>query len=334
MIMFILRRLVFFVVTIFFTSILIFSLTWLLPGDPCQIKLQRAVNAERLQECRRDLGLTEPIYEQYTDWAWGFFTGSFDRNTGDGDWGVSFFDNTDVEHDVMQRLKNSARLGGLVLVITIPIAVFMGVVAGLNENGILDSSISIFTLAVVSLPEFVTGIFLVEQVAQGWARDWQWMPYELKSTATQFDAEMSLWESLPFITLPAIAAMLVLLGYIARLTRAGVIEELKRDYVRTAELKGMPYWKVIIKHVLRNALLPTITVIAISIGWLLSGLVVIEWVFNYPGLGRFLVFSVQKQDLPRIQAIAMVSVIIILVANFLADLLYGILNPRIRLGDR
>jgi peptide/nickel transport system permease protein len=322
---FLLRRFTFFIITLFITSIIIFGLTWLLPADPCQIKLQRDATEERLETCREDIGLTGTPVEQYSNWAWNFVQ---------GDWGESFFTDEPVYDDVMQRLANSARLGFVVLVITVPIAVFFGVLAGLNENGVLDVSISVTTLALVSLPEFVTGIFLVETIAQNWAKDWTWLPWELRSTASAFEPEMSLYESLPFITLPALAATMVLLGYIARLTRAGVIEELKRDYVRTAELKGLPYWQVVIKHVLRNALLPTVTVIAISIGWLISGLVVIEWVFNYPGLGRFLVDAVQQNDLPRIQAISMISVSIILFANFLADLLYGILNPRIRLGDQ
>ena len=134
------------------------------------------------------------------------------------------------------------------------------------------------------------------------------------------------------MVLPSLTATLVLLAYIARLTRAGVIEELKQSYVRTADLKGLPQATVIIKHVLRNALMPTITVIAISFGWLISGLVVIENVFNYPGLGRLLVFAIDRRDLPLLQAIAMITVVAFSTANLLADLLYAFLNPRIRLG--
>jgi peptide/nickel transport system permease protein len=135
------------------------------------------------------------------------------------------------------------------------------------------------------------------------------------------------------LILPALTAMLVLLAYIARLTRAGVIEQLKQPYVRTADLKGLPRRTVTVKHVLRNALLPTITVIAISIGWLISGLVVIENVFNYPGLGRLMIFAIDRRDLPLLQAVTMVTVLGFALANLGADLLYAVLNPRIRLGD-
>ena len=140
-----------------------------------------------------------------------------------------------------------------------------------------------------------------------------------------------LWQPMIKLILPALTAMLVLLAYIARLTRAGVLQELRQPYVRTADLKGLPRRTVIIKHVLRNALLPTITVIAISIGWLISGLVVIENVFNYPGLGRMMIFAIDRRDLPLLQAVTMVTVLGFAFANLGADMLYGLLNPRIRL---
>jgi hypothetical protein len=134
------------------------------------------------------------------------------------------------------------------------------------------------------------------------------------------------------LILPAFTATLVLLAYIARLTRAGVVAELRRTYVRTAVLKGLPRRTVIVRHVLRNALMPTITVVAISFGWLISGLIVIENVFNYPGLGRLLLFAIDRRDLPLLQAVTMVTVLGFALANLLADLLYAWLNPRIRLG--
>ena len=137
---------------------------------------------------------------------------------------------------------------------------------------------------------------------------------------------------MPRLWLPAITATFVLVAYIARLTRAGVIEELKQDYVRTAVLKGLPYRVVVVKHVLRNALLPTVTVIANSTGWLISGLVVIEFVYGYRGLGSLLISAIDNRNLPMIQAIVMITVSVILVANFTADMLYAVLNPRIKLN--
>ena len=158
--------------------------------------------------------------------------------------------------------------------------------------------------------------------ALGW-----WFP---SSSAVRADA--SFGEMLPALWLPAFAATLVLLAYISRLTRAGVIEELKRDYVRTAVLKGIAWRTVIWRHVLRNALLPTITVIAISISWLISGLVVIEYVFGFPGLGSLLITAIERRDLLLAQAIAMVTVTVVLFANLFADVAYALLNPRVELG--
>jgi len=214
-------------------------------------------------------------------------------------------------------------------VISIPLAVGLGVIAGLNENKTVDNTISVFSLSVVGLPEFVTGLVLIQIFSFEFRR--LGLPY-LPATSSVLP-ETGFLDTLPLLILPAVTATLVLLAYIARLTRAGVIEELKQPYVRTADLKGLPRRSVVYKHVLRNALLPTITVIAISFGWLISGLVVIENVFNYPGLGRLLVFAIDRRDLPMLQDITMVTVTVFALANLAADLLYAVLNPRIRLGQ-
>ena len=218
------------------------------------------------------------------------------------------------------------------LLLSVPLSLVLGVIAGLFENKLPDILISLLTLSVVSLPEFVTGLFLINIVALRWGRSelaqslgW-WFP---SSSAVRANASFA--EMLPALWLPAFAATLVMLAYITRLTRAGVIEELKRDYVRTAALKGIPWRRVIWQHVLRNALLPTITVIAISISWLVSGLVVIEYVFGFPGLGSLLIAAIERRDLLLVQAIAMVTVTVILFANLFADVAYALLNPRVEL---
>jgi peptide/nickel transport system permease protein len=326
MIRYIVRRLGFFAVTLFFTSVLIFLLTRILPGDVCSIKLGGTeATAETIDACEADLGLDDPLPIQYLNWSTGFVQ---------GDWGNSFLaDEEPIRPELVQRLENSGRLALLTLLISIPIAIVLGMISGLNEGRPIDAFISITTLSFVSLPEFVTSILLINYVAQDWALEWDWLPFELRGSATAFDPSMSFYDSLQFLVLPAISATFVLVGYITRLTRAGVIEELKQDYVRTAELKGMPYRTVILKHVMRNALLPTITIIAISIGWLMSGLVVVEQVFQYQGVGLYLLNGISRRDLPRIQAVVMITVTIFLLVNLLADLLYAYLNPRIRLDS-
>lgn len=314
MLIFLLRRLGFLLLTLLLTSVIIFSITQLLPGDVARVILGREAGEAAIAELREELGLNLPPHVQYGRWLVRFVTGN---------WGESFSTRSELRPVVMERLRNSLRLALVTLVMAVPLAVFLGVVAGLNEDKAADNIISIASLSVVGLPEFVTGVILIEILA--FRLDW--LP---ANSSIRPDAGFR--ESLPMLILPALTATLVLLAYIARLTRAGVVEELKRPYVRTAVLKGLPYSTVVFKHVLRNALLPTITVIAISFGWLISGLIVIENVFNYPGLGRLLVFAIDRRDLPLLQAITMVTVLGFSLANLAADLLYAWLNPRIRLG--
>jgi peptide/nickel transport system permease protein len=317
---YILRRIFFLLLTVLLTSLLVFILTQWLPGDVCRIILGREAGQGAIETCRQDLGLNQSLPVQYLTWLGDFLT---------GDWGVSFSTGLPIYPVVMDRLRNSLMLALVALVISIPLAVTLGVVAGLNEHKPIDSTINVGSLAVVGLPEFVTGLVLIQIFSFG-LRD---LGLPSLPANSSIPPGTSFMEALPMLILPALTAMLVLLAYIARLTRAGVVEELKQPYVRSADLKGLPRRTVTIKHVLRNALLPTITVIAISLGWLISGLVVIENVFNYPGLGRLMIFAIDRRDLPLLQAVTMVTVLGFALANLGADILYAVLNPRIRLGD-
>ncbi len=311
---YVLRRLGFLVLTLILTSLIIFIVTQLLPGDVARVILGREAGEEALQALRAELGLNDPLPIQYARWLVNFVT---------GDWGRSFSTRSDILPVVAARLRNSLMLAGVILVISVPLGILLGVLAGLNADGALDNLISVTSLSVVGLPEFVTGLVLIEIFAFR-------LRWFLANSSIRLGSPFL--EALPQLILPAMTATLVLLAYIARLTRAGVIEELKQPYVRTAVLKGLPQRWVTVRHVLRNALLPTITVVAISFGWMISGLIVIENVFNYPGLGRLLVFAIDRRDLPLLQAVTMVTVVGFASANLIADLLYAYLNPRIRLG--
>lgn len=308
-----LRRLGFLLLTLLFTSIIIFFITQLLPGRVGRVLLGREAPEAAVDELETKLGLKDPVPTRYFRWLFNFVR---------GDWGTSFSQQgRPIQPLVTERLNKSLWLAGLALLMSVPPAIILGTIAGLRENSILDGAISITTLAVTGLPEFVTGIVLINLVALQWG---------LLPPASLISPRASFAEAFPSLILPALTATLVLLAYIIRLTRAGVIEVLKKPYVRTATLKGLPWRRVIFGHVLRNALLPTVTVIAISFGWLISGLVVIENVFGYPGLGRLMFFAVDRRDLPLMQAIAMVTVTSYMLANLAADLLYAYLNPRIR----
>lgn len=312
MLRYILRRLGFLIVTIFLTSLLIFAVTQLLPGDVARVILGREAGEAALQQLRAELGLDQPLVVQYGRWLGNFLT---------GDWGQSYSTDQPIRPLVMERLGNSLMLAGLTLLIALPLGIGLGVLAGFNEDKPLDNIISVGSLSVVGLPEFVTGLFLIQIFA---------FRLRILPANSSIRPEASFGEALPMLILPALTATLVLLAYIVRLTRAGVIEERKKPYVRTAVLKGLPWRTVVVKHVLRNALLPTVTVIAISFGWLISGLIVIENVFNYPGLGRLLTFAIDRRDLPLLQAITFATVLGYSLANLIADLLYAYLNPRIR----
>jgi peptide/nickel transport system permease protein len=311
---YLLRRLGFLALTVLLTSMLVFAVTQLLPGDPARIILGREAGPAALAELRDELGLNRPVPVQYAVWLGGFLT---------GDWGDSYGTGQAIRPLVLERTGNSLRLAGLTLLVAVPLALLLGVLAAVNAERWPDAVISVGSLAVVGLPEFVTGVVLI-QVFAFWLG---WLP---ANASVAPDA--GLIEALPQLVLPALTATLVMLAYVARLTRASVLEELNRPYVRTARLKGLRAGAVLRRHVLRNALLPAITVVAISFGWLISGLIVVENVFNYPGLGRLMTFAIDRRDLPMMQAITLVAVLAFATANLVADLLYAALDPRIRLA--
>jgi peptide/nickel transport system permease protein len=323
MLRYLLRRLGFLMLTLLLTSVMIFLVTQFLPGDVCRVILGREPGEAALANCRAELRLDDPAPLRYIRWLGDYVT---------GDWGDSFATGDPIRAVVMARLRNSLMLGALVLIFAIPLSLALGVIAGLNEDRPVDAAINLTSLALVGMPEFVTGVLLVQLLSFELNKLlYPLFGIRLFPASSTIGLETGFWEALPSLVLPALTATIVLVVYVARLTRAGVIEELRQPYVRTATLKGLPRRTVVVKHVLRNALLPAITVIAISLGWLTSGLIVIENVFNYPGLGRLMTFAIDRRDLPLIQAIAMITVTAIGFANLAADLLYAALNPRIRL---
>jgi len=224
---------------------------------------------------------------------------------------------------IMGRLRNSLMLAAVSLVLYVPLGIFLGVIAALKEDRLADQAISGISMAFAGLPEFVTGLILIGILA---------ISLDILPANSSIEPETSFKDAFPFLILPAITVSLTSLGYIARMTRSSTIDVLRADYTRAAYMKGLPRWQVLTKHVLRNSLLPTVTVVAIGIGYLIGGLIVTEAVFGYPGVGRLLIYGIQRRDLPLIQAISMLIVAVYSFSNLAADILYGVLNPRIRLG--
>jgi peptide/nickel transport system permease protein len=312
---FLIRRIGFIIITLIIASIIIFTVTQFLPGDVAGIILGQFATETAIANLREELGLNRPLHIQYLSWAGGFIS---------GDWGNSLASRMPIRPIVMERLGNSAMLAGIALLIYVPLGIILGVIAALKRDKLPDQLISGVSMAFVGLPEFVSGLLLITFLAIGL----EWFPAN-----SSINPDTPFREAFPYLVLPAITVSLTGLGYIARMTRSGTIDVLRADYVRAADLKGLPAWQVLIKHVLRNSLLPTVTVVAMGIGWLLGGLIVTEAVYGYPGLGRLIVYSIQRQDLPMIQACSMIVVAVYSISNLIADILYGLLNPRIRVGE-
>ncbi len=312
MLQFITRRLGFVVLMVILSSMIIFAATQVLPGDLATMMLGRFATAEAKQNLRAELGLNEPLVVQYTNWLGNFVT---------GDWGHSVSTNTAIRPLVLERLRNSAMLAAVAFAFFVPVGILLGLLAALRRNSWVDQVISVGSLAFIGLPEFVSAVILISifSIQLGW------LPSQSAIRPTS-----SFVEAFPYLILPAITVALTSLAYIVRMTRSSTVDVLQTDYVRTANLKGLPPRRVLFTHVLRNSLLPTITVIAISIGWLIGGLIVTESVFSYPGIGRLVLFAVQRRDIPLVQATVLLIVVIYGISNLIADILYAVLNPRIR----
>jgi peptide/nickel transport system permease protein len=309
---FILRRLGFMVMTVILASIIIFWATTVLPGDVASQILGRFATEEAKSQLRTELGLDRPVVVQYGSWL-----GNYVR----GDWGDSPSMNTLVRPIVFERLSNSLMLAVVAFVMYVPLGILLGLIAALRKNTWVDQTISVGSLAFIGLPEFVSGLILIAI----FAIQLQWFPSQ-----SSIPPDTGFIEALPYLILPAITVALTSLAYVVRMTRSSTVDVLQMDYVRTANLKGLSPRKVLFTHVLRNSLLPTVTVVAIGIGWLIGGLIVTESVYGYPGIGRLLLFAIQRRDLVLIQSTALLIVLIYVVANLVADILYAVLNPRIR----
>ncbi len=312
MTIYLLRRVGFILLTLFLASIIIFAATQLLPGDVAQVMLGKFATEAALANLREELGLNRPAYVQYFDWLGRFVI---------GDWGESMVSRQPVRPLIAARLRNSAMLAIVALLFYVPLGIVFGVIAALNREKPLDQLISGLSMAFVGLPEFVSGLLLISAFAFG---------LSILPANSSIAPGTRFLQAFPSLILPAITVSLTGLGYITRMTRASTIDVLSTDYVRAADLKGLPHRRVLGRHVLRNSLLPTVTVVAMGIGYLIGGLIIAEAVFGYPGLGRLIVYGIQRRDVVLIQACSMVVVMAYSISNLVADILYSVLNPRIR----
>jgi peptide/nickel transport system permease protein len=238
-----------------------------------------------------------------------------------GDPGLSFQTGRSVGVTLLPRLRNTLVLAGVAFVFIMPLALFFGIMAGINEGKPLDRFISLTSLGATSTPEFVTGIFLI-MIFGIWL---QWVP-----AVAIFTTPDAIFENPQLLILPVLTLTAVELGYVARMTRASMVEVMDSPYIRTATIKGMPRRRIVFRHALRNALLAPITIIMLHVNWLIGGIVVVEVIFGYPGLGQYIYDAAIFGDFNAVEAAAMITVIIAVGTRLLGDLAYTFLNPRIR----
>ncbi len=316
MFQFLIRRLLLAVVTLFLILVIVFALTRVFPSDPARQLAGPFASEERVASLTENLGLDDPLITQFGRLLWSVVTLDFGESFSQP--GVRVLDL------VLPALGNSAKLVGLALLLTLPISILGGIWAAFKKDTLADRSIVSFGLASASIPDFVSGVFLqfIIGVQLGW----------LPAISNAPD-NAGIFTQLRYILLPALAIVFVYFGYIARITRAGAITAFESDYTRTAFMKGLSPNEVIRKHVMKNALQPTVAVTGTQMGYLFGGLVGLELVFNYPGLGGLIFRAATAPDFPLLQAGVVTVAIIFMLSTLAADLLIAWMNPRARISS-
>jgi peptide/nickel transport system permease protein len=314
MLKYMIRRMGLLVLTLIGISAMIFIIIQILPGDAVDQILEAWVETEGGAHdiLRAQLGLDRPWYEQYFGWLWDLMH---------GDLGRSLAMEAPIAPILLERLGFSLRLAVPALILSVTLSLILGVIAAIRPNSFVDNAITVITLTGVSVPAFISGsLFIV--IFAAWLN---WLP----STSSLSEGE-GFFHWTYVLAMPIAVLTIESLAHLTRITRSSMIEVLKTSYVRTARLKGLPKRLVVYKHALRNAMLPTVTVIAFNIGWMLGGVVLVEQVFSYPGLGSLVLFAIEQRDTPLLQASMMFIASGYCIANLLADLAYVLLDPRIR----
>src|SRR6516165_11487515 len=314
MALFLLKRLGLMILTLWILSLIVFFAGQILPGDPGRSILGNLAPQSSVQALDHRLGVDRPLLTRYLSWLGGLLHGNF---------GTSYTYQSAVEPFIRAALINSVKLAVLAFVIVVPLGIFGGVIAALYAGRGTDRAISVIAASLTNVPEFVSGIVLIVIFGV----ELKWLPV----TASAGQGASAL-QQLRHLILPAIPLVFVLFGYIARMARAGTIDVLASDYTRTAILKGLPRRNDIRRHVLRNSLLPTITVIATQTGYLIGGMIVVETLFNYQGLGNLIYKAATAHDFPMLEAGVLVVGVVYVLATLTADVLLTLLNPRLRIG--
>jgi peptide/nickel transport system permease protein len=300
------------VVILFAASVLVFGATQVLPGNAASQILGRNATPQAVAQLTQELGLNRSAVDQYLSWLGKLLQ---------GDLGHSLAAQEPVSQFIGDRIRNTLELAGVAVLLMVPLGVGLGVLAGVKRDRITDHAITGFTLGAIALPEFVSGALLALLFAT-WLR--LFPPVSLVTPGSNPLAHPNI------LVLPVLTLLLAGTAYIVRMMRAGVIQVMSSEYVEAARLNGIPHRRIIWKHALRNALAPTIQVLALTVQWLVGGVVITETIFSYPGLGQGLVQAVQLRDLPVVQAIAMLLAGLYITINIVADLVVVLLIPKLR----
>ena len=299
------------ILTLFTISLLITFGVEVLPGDLADSILGQGATPETVKVFRTELGLDKPAYLRYLDWLGGIIT---------GDLGVSLASKREISELVGIRLTNTIFLGVFAAAIAVPLSLFLGILAALFRNSFYDRAINTFTLTTISFPEFFVSYILI----LFFAIKLGWFP-----GISNISTELSFGEKLYRSLLPAATLTLVVVAHMMRMTRAAIINLLASPYIEMARLKGIKPMRIILRHALPNALAPIVNVIALNLAYLVVGVVIVEVVFVYPGLGQLMVDSVSKRDIPVVQACSMIFASVYILLNLLADIISIVTNPRI-----
>lgn len=310
---FITRRLFLSLLTLWLIATIVFFIANVLPNDIGRTILGPFAPQESVDALNVRLGTNRPLIERYVDSIVGVFTFDF---------GTSYVTNQPVLPALAAAILRSAKLAALALVITIPVAIGAGLLAARRRDRPVDRAVVLLGLTSSSIPEFVTGTILVVLVG---------VQLKLLPVIARPPANADFLTEIRFLLLPALSMALVYFGYIARMTRAGTIEVLQSDYTRTATMKGLTTRQTMLRHVLRNALIPTVAVIAVQIGYLFGGIIAVERIFNYNGMGQTMLFAAERKDIPTLTAGAIIIGLVYMIATLIADVLIAWMNPRIRL---
>jgi peptide/nickel transport system permease protein len=312
----ILRRLAFGLLTLVVISVLVFAATQALPGDTATAILGKSATPERVKVLEKQLGLDRPLYEQYFSWVAGILRGDF----GNSLVGTML----PVTQMIGRRLMNTLALMLIAALIDVPTALVLGSLSGRFRDGLFDGFVSVGSLTFAALPTFVIGIMLILAFAT--------QILQILPAVSRIEPDASVWSQMDLLWLPALTLALASAPFAVRMLRGSMIEVLESDYVQMARLKGTPERLVLQRHALPNAIVPFIQVVALDLAWMIGGVVTVEYLFNFPGIGALLVSAVSDRDVPVIQALVLLIASAYVVFNLVADILTILVTPRLRTG--